>query len=210
LFSLDLYIAFVDVQVEFKQPNITNTQIDGYTFMCRFNYFGIWKYLDSYDYAIRVDDDCLLRNEPVLKQYQIFGCVGISDEAHEKTNETLPPFLKKHHLSIFYDHKFPYTNLYITKLDFWRQRDVQEFLGAVAATSNSYTSRWGDLPILGVALKAFGSWEAEQSIIEGIEYMHLSHHAYITEGKINFLQQESRTKLYLRFFKFYFFKDFNV
>jgi hypothetical protein len=105
----------------------------------------------------------------------IFGTAEISNEGHEYTNNTLPTFLKNVFNSTessFYNHKFPYTNFYISKLDFWRKQNIQNNLQQISDNPQQIISRWGDLPIIGSILN-FENINIE--IIKGVEYAHLSH-----------------------------------
>ena len=156
----------------------------GYSLMCRFNYLHVWKYLKGYGTAIRIDEDCELLQfqNSDIKDILITG--AISEEAYVPTNESLLPYLESIGLDAFYDHKFPYTNVYATRVEFWLRKDVQDFLKGVASQELSLEDRWGDLPVLGVALKAFGGWKSDQGIDPTISYRHLSHNALVRGGEI--------------------------
>ena len=61
-------IKFVDVSKEFLYNNDLQTaSIDfdrfksGYRLMCKFNACGIWKYLDEYNYFMRIDEDVIIK-----------------------------------------------------------------------------------------------------------------------------------------------------
>ena len=105
----------------------------------------------------------------------VFGTAEISNEGHEYTNNTLPTFLRdvfNSTESAFYNHKFPYTNFYVSKLDFWRKQNIQNNLQLISDNPQQIISRWGDLPIIGSILN-FENINIE--IIKGVEYSHLSH-----------------------------------
>lgn len=157
----------------------------GYSLMCRFNYYSVWKYLSSYEVACRVDEDCLLINLPDFSSRSILLCGAIHAETHEITNSTLPIVLTEMGLVHHYDHKFPYTNVYITKPSFWMQPEVQEFLRLFGQHTMGIENRWGDLPILGIALKHFGDWIADENICIEIAYSHLSHRNEVKNGMIS-------------------------
>ena len=65
------------------------------------------------------------------------------------------------------------------------QPEVQEFLRLLGQHEMAIENRWGDLPILGVALKHFGGWIANESICSEITYFHLSHQNKVESGVIS-------------------------
>jgi len=188
-FSNDFSIQFVNVSEDFRIPpgliwSGMNPFGAGYSLMCRFNYFHVWKYLKGYKTAIRIDEDCELLQFQNSGLNDILITGAISEEAYVPTNRSLLPYLESIGLDSFYDHNFPYTNVYATKVEFWLREDVQDFLKKVAFQEVSLEDRWGDLPVLGVALKAFGGWKSDQGIDRSISYRHLSHNAIVRGGQI--------------------------
>jgi hypothetical protein len=65
------------------------------------------------------------------------------------------------------------------------QPEVQEFLQLFGEHTMAIENRWGDLPILGVALKHFGDWIADENICDAITYSHLSHQTEVRNGVIS-------------------------
>ena len=95
--------------------------------MCRFNTFYIWSYVKDFDYILRVDEDCLIEQFDenqfdIMYKDNIDFCVSqYSIETHSYTNSSLPSFLVKNlnaNDDSFYNHKFPYTNVYISRVSF--------------------------------------------------------------------------------------------
>jgi hypothetical protein len=156
----------------------------GYSLMCKFNYFDLWPFVADYEVVCRVDEDCMIRSLPSFQDVSLLSTGGISDETHGDTLRTLKGFLASKGMEDHFDQKFPYTNVYLTKVSFWLRPDVQDFLSSVASHPLALEMRWGDLPVLGVALKAFGFWEAELAVSKDIEYFHLSHRSKVANGKI--------------------------
>jgi hypothetical protein len=182
-------IHFIDVSKEFivqeSQIAPSGSRRDvGYRLMCRFQYFDVWKFLDGFDYAYRVDEDCIVISLPRAGEPSIFLTGALSEETHTETNESLYLHFAKQNLEHFYDHKFPYTNCYLTKVSFWLQPHVQEFLRSTAFHERALVDRWGDLPVLGVTLKVFAEWNAEQSVDIDFVYRHQSHNALVSKGTI--------------------------
>ena len=200
IFSIDFGIKFVHVKDFFTIPRsvrLPNLPVEslGYEMMCVFNYFRIWSYLKEYQIAIRIDDDCFVREIPQLREDQIFSTAAIIEETHEITTNTLPIFLQELGDSQFYDNKFPYTNVYITRLNFWLQSDVQQYLLNFYMHNDSIINRWGDLPIIGITLKKYGVWNPENDYLKNFEYSHLSHSNIISDGKINQIEN-NRYKIF--------------
>jgi hypothetical protein len=191
IFSLDLRLRFVEVDDYFeglspaRTPKLGGASL-GYVMMCRFQYGKVWTYLANYEILIRIDDDCFVSKIPSLLIDQLFACSGIGEETHLETNQTMPIYLKDQNLGDLYDQKFPYTNLYATRGSFWKRTDVQSFLQGVLNKQDSIENRWGDLPVIGVALKAFGAWDYNLNILKDFRYEHFSHRASVETGSISF------------------------
>jgi hypothetical protein len=181
-------IQYVDVSTIFKaDPNQSVEGLSrkelGYSLMCRFHYRDVWNLLQGYDVVYRVDEDCVVESFPILQDDQDFVTGFISDEAHDLTNQTLPKFLETLDLGEYYDHKFPYTNFFVTRTRIWQAPEVQSILYVIGSHPNALTWRWGDLPIIGVILKAFYNWDAMKEDQQRIRYKHLSHNVSVAEGK---------------------------
>lgn len=190
-------IKFVDVSKEFLyNKDLQTASIDfdrfksGYRLMCKFNACGIWKYLDEYNYFMRIDEDVIIKkvdlkllNNPTNLDNS-FYTASLSDESHEPTNDTLPLFLKslfKLDNTNFYNHKFPYTNLYITDVSIFRRNEIISPLKAISDNSDQFIYRWGDLPILGSILNIF---EIEIKKLKKTEYFHISHNVTVGKKKL--------------------------
>jgi len=184
--SPDTY-KFLDVSEDFKFDESILSEIHdlerfniGYRLMCRFNFFHIWKYVKNYDFLIRIDEDVVIKkfNKSLLDNLDnnfTFGTSKLTSESHQYTNMSLPKELKKIFNSTdssFYNHLFPYTNFYISKIDFWINHDIQTLLNEISKNKLQLIHRWGDLPIIGSILN-FKNINVK--ILEGITYKHLSH-----------------------------------
>ena len=179
-------IKFVDVADTFRKPrellHTGSYSPLGYALMCRFNYYGIWRHLVDYDVAMRVDEDCFLIRVPKLRGQKGFVTAATCAETHTTTNNTLPLALELSGDAHHYSHNFPYTNFYITNPKLWSEKPVQEFLETVAKNPMCLEYRWGDIPVLGVALSKFsetlGPFKKDPSLI----YLHLSHLTFVRQG----------------------------
>jgi hypothetical protein len=194
-------VRFVDVSLVFQAPDwvaggLQEDWLLGYRLMCRFHIYYVWQYANEFVYVMRLDDDCILRSvaadpiEWLAATGRDFGAAAFVAETHALTNRTLPHFvadcMKVIHPSAaqaldLYNQGFPYTNLYVTRTAFWLQPHVQWFLYAAISQPESIRFRWGDLPVLGVALNAFSVVD-RVGLIPGLVYQHESHHATIVSG----------------------------
>jgi hypothetical protein len=183
LFSLNPRLFFVDVASEFKVSSdlYPPRNEPGYVYMCRFSYFGVWRYLERYRIAMRIDDDVFLLSLKNSNLVSVFDYAFISNETHEATNRSLVKFLADRGIENLYDHKFPYTNFYVTDPQFWLRREVQDFLLEVYQMQVGLDDRWGDATVLGVALKHFGVWDGT-NLREDVTYLHLSHKSIVNSG----------------------------
>ena len=51
-----------------------------------------------------------------------------------------------------YNHRNPYTNVYATKVDFWKQHDVWSLLSTISLSNSQLINRWGDHTVQGILL----------------------------------------------------------
>lgn len=180
-------ISFRDIGDTFRIPRgmVHTGEIAplGYSLMCRFQYYGVWKHLADYDVAMRVEEDCFLLRTPRLRDTRGYITAVTCAETHTKTNETLPSFLEGLGDAAHYTQDFPYTNFYITNPQSWLSKPVQEFLSKVAHSPMSIENRWGDIPVLGVALDKFKDVLGPYTKNSRITYVHLSHLAMVHRGQ---------------------------
>jgi Glycolipid 2-alpha-mannosyltransferase len=186
-------LRFVDVSRVFRLPmslrerDLVGGGTVGYRLMCRFHSYYIWQYTRQFDYVMRLDEDCTLisaAGDPIALLADAqgdFATAVFTKESHQLTNHTLPVFVQSFIEATQadtqfspYNQDFPYTNLYVTRTAFWRQANVQQFLDAVRRERDSLRLRWGDLPVLGVALNMFAAPEKVYRL-SGIGYRHGSH-----------------------------------
>lgn len=188
-------IIFKDVSKYFKVPELVLEEEEkfnlGYRLMCRFNMLHLWDEVSEYDYILRVDEDIeITKFNPNIFEYMeekniVYMTGRFSKEIHGNTNKTLPYFLiEKTDMNVdkIYNHKFPYTNLYISKVDFWKQDSVYQLLKLIALSNYQLIYRWGDIPVLGGIL----NFKNEKiNLFPHLEYKHISHDLVI---KNNFLR----------------------
>lgn len=190
----DTPIKFINVSHDFVYDrNLESRSVDfnrfssGYRLMCKFNASGIWKYLKEYSYFMRIDEDVIVKkaDTKLLNNTQnlnnSFYTVELSHETHDPTNETLPLYLKSLFdlkNTNFYNHKFPYTNLYITDVSIFQREEIIDSLREIGDNNDQFIYRWGDLPVLGSILNIF---DIEIKKLRKTQYFHESHN--VTVGK---------------------------
>jgi hypothetical protein len=169
--SQDKTIQFVDV---------SSIWTGGYAGMCKFNMYDIWNYTKEYDFILRVDEDCFISKIEIdpfsCIDDKVFLISAPCRESHEATNATLPQFIESITnvpASLFYDHKFPYTNVCISSVQFWREPPVSSILKQIAFSELQHKNRWGDLPVLGSLLNIYAKDRVGN--LKQFEYYHESH-----------------------------------
>lgn len=190
-------VRFVNISRVFRLPRTIKEQdlaerwSVGYRLMCRFNFYYIWQYTRAFEYVMRLDEDCILLSskddpfEALFKSLGDFAAPLFAAEMHRLTNQTLSTFVQDfagaHSVNIAnpYNQIFPYTNCYVTRTAFWRQPEVQQFLKMVKQNPDSIRFRWGDLPVLGVALNMFASPD-KVCRLSAMSYWHGSHNKTVT------------------------------
>ena len=180
-------LKFISIEKDFKLLNsnlwsgASEMPLE-YSLMCQFQYFHVWKYLQKYEIACRIDEDIIMRCFPSISKEFTFITGSIFPETHRLTNDTLPLFLSKIGDEQFYDHQFPLTNFFVTKSSLWNQPQISAYLSNIAHQENSANYRWCDIPIIGVTLHKYLKWSTLQGIDTAIEYYHGSHNALVKGG----------------------------
>jgi hypothetical protein len=207
LFSFNFRIKFINISDQFTAPNhlIWSGKSEyglGYSLMCRFSYLQIWKFLEDFDTAIRIDDDVLIINLGESETQEIYVCSKLYKESHAQTNVSFYQYLKDKNLQEMYDHKFPPNCFYKTKIKFWNETKVNAFLDEIANSPFSLEHRWGDTVVMGVTLKNF--IKANPITIDPkISYIHLSHNLLVSGG-VEVQIPKDRIRRYFSICRYYF------
>jgi len=160
--------------------------------MCHFWSIGFLKYLDDYNYIIRIDEDCFVNNFDI----DIFDNM-IKNEIHfispmfQGQDEALVicgleklwnEFLQENNIQPYKSFEqviCPYTNIMIVNVEYLRNNlTVQNFLKKIDDSNCIYSNRWGDLPIWGLILSTLVH-EKHYCWSTVISYQHNSHNKQI-------------------------------
>ena len=184
-------ITFVNVESIFKKY----INVDGYTIMCKFQMYYIWDYVKNYDYIIRIDEDIIIKNfnlksiDKMHRKNIDFYFSKLIYESHVPTNDTLPLYLMKlfnAKNTKFYNHLFPYTNFYISKVKIWREETINNKLKNLAENNIQIINRWGDLPVIGSFINQF---DIKSKRLYRLIYFHSSHKLLIQNNLFSPLQE---------------------
>lgn len=167
-------IDFVDIS------SAWDLSIGGYQAMCRFNSYDIWNFCKHYESILRIDDDCYItecQHDPFDQLgSQVFLRSIYWREDHGPTNQTLPHYMAQVTGSTpheFYNHRFPYTNVFASNVKFWLQPMINNPLKIISTSPYQAQWRWGDLPILGGLLNIYAPNQVGR--LDGLIYDHISH-----------------------------------
>ena len=154
----------------------------GYRHMCHFWFIDFWKFVDDYQFVIRIDDDCAVKCslDEVFRQITTVSIIsGQWNGDHPSCTKGLNSFFRS---CVPIDHDEepggPYSNFMALNLEKLRANSrFQRFLEAPNLTQNIYRYRWGDLPLWGKVCQYLV--DGDYLIINGIKYFHGSHNQYI-------------------------------
>ncbi len=208
--SPDLPLIFVNISSVFQDFHVVNNPFcppsflshlentpAGYHSMCYFWFVAFRDYVVDYDWMLRIDSDCELKEDARPVVYGLPATVHVAstswialdkvkfDEISDHgegmvvrgmKNLTIT-FARKHNL---FNHvsswKAPYSNLMYLNLNWLRNNTViTAFTAEVVATGCIYGNRWGDLPLWGAAVLL-----ADQPCVRmKIPYYHRSHNSHV-------------------------------
>jgi len=212
-----LALEFIDVSEDFKwetpgaskycsQTQLSESFSTGYKSMCRFWLGGFIRYTSTYDFVVRLDEDCVLvdfdlhrilsdmvRNKIAYVTPLLYG--ADDPEVTMGLNEFVIDFASKYGVVSEYDPNInPYTNLFI--LDYKKIAESSlfvNFVQEVAVCGCIYINRWGDLPLWGVVLQLVVGDE-NFKVRSDIKYIHSSIGDFVNKRGL-------RDSLYEFFFK---------
>lgn len=163
----------------------------GYKYMCKFFALDVYEYLRGYDFYVRCDTDCYIKQ----LNYDVFNWVVRNNveygyglrkmEAHGPTKSTLPLWVQKYvnkcslrpkslmgqSLSVCFNF---YNNFHIGSVHFFLRSDVQHFLKNVNNSGHILSDRWGDSTIQAYAVRLFMD-SNNIKLLPNFSYVHGSH-----------------------------------
>ncbi len=164
--------------------DISGVWVGGYESMCRFHAYWMWQFCSVYDNVMRIDEDCWIEKVDVDPFEQMGDNVYLKtvywDESHSETNATLPDKVKELtgiEPEVFYNRKYPYTNISVSNVSFWKKGKLNSILKEISLCDDQIKNRWGDLPILGALLNIFAVGKV--GTLTGLTYYHHSHNVTI-------------------------------
>lgn len=166
------------INQELMNSSITNKPVDwwrdeGYRNMCRFYSVELIKYLTNYEYYMRLDCDSFIE-EPIVDVVALckngsidYVCHKTQIDCHicnQQLIESTLKFMNANNINVelpiciingnTYINAF-YNNFHITRVGFWQNEQVKQYIDFLDKTGNIYYYRWGDAPIHTLALKMF-------------------------------------------------------
>lgn len=196
-----LNIIFVNITGKAFNPEkkmiklIPNVKIGaglGYRHMCSFWFVDFWKFVDDYDYLLRIDEDCFVNfniDDIFVKlNDKLFIAGRSSNDASSVTiglNDFTLDFIKNNSNNYAFKKNIskhpngPYTNLFGLSLSKIRQNEFFiKYIKQIETSDKIYERRWGDLPLFGeVIYYIFG--EDTLLLDKSIKYFHGSHNKQV-------------------------------
>ena len=176
----------------------------GYRHMCRFFSMQWVRALSRYEFAMRIDDDVLLRGVGDLlgtmrASRAAYGYALWTEEKHTETIETMSPWLWQYARArgalaspcAISATGMYFSNFFLTRVDWWHRDDVQGFLRAVDVTGSIYRHRWGDAPIQTATLNLFA--QRADVVQLAVNYSHYSTGNEVVNGReVSFVATTSK------------------
>jgi len=143
----------------------------GYRHMCRFFTAMVFNHtaLKEYDWFWRFDTDSFLIDKLdydvfdfmqkhnynygyIFKSYktkypEVIDGLWSTTKRYIEENNIKPTFLQKHMINGCWDTSSYFTCFEITKIDFWRSKEVMNYFNYIDKSGGIYKYRWGDAPL---------------------------------------------------------------
>jgi len=183
----------IKINEELCPPNNLSSGFHlGYNHMCQFWSIEFLKYFKDYNFMVRIDEDCIVKNldfsiiDYMQNENIDFISPNFQDQDEPQVIVGLEKlrleYIKKNNIKDYTDFKnikCPYTNFMIVNIHKINQNSkIYEFLKMVDECGCIYSNRWGDLPIWGVILDTIMNKESYKEM-KNIKYFHISHNKEI-------------------------------
>ena len=166
----------------------------GYRHMCSFWFVDFWKYVEEYDYLLRIDEDCFIFSniDYIFSQLSIYFLVsGVYqsdlDFVTVGLNKFTLDFINKNSDNYEFKKKEetppggPYTNLFgISLIELRKNNMLFKYIEEIELSDMIYKRRWGDLPLWGDAI-AYIIGNDKLYFDKNLKYYHLSHDCHVNE-----------------------------
>jgi hypothetical protein len=176
---------FNSIKNDLIDENIIHT---GYSSMCRFWSYGFMKYLDEYDYVIRIDDDCIALSDVNLIFDELeTRYISFPYLSGENFRPNLKEFIKSYFTKTYPDREFeeserirvPYTNYCGFNLNLIKQNEIiMNFFKLIEQRDYIYKYTWQDTQLWGLIIKymlTLDDWSENKKV----KYIHMSHLSYV-------------------------------
>lgn len=164
------------------RTDLSDSFSDGYKTMCRFWIEGIFQYTKGYDYIVRIDEDCIVKQLPLyqmtckmIRNNNYFGTAISLDEEDPNVKVGFDDFVD----SLYAErgrtagprHPIPNTNFMMIDRKIFENQLINKFMSKIVETNCIYINRWGDTILWGGAIAyAFDSYRIEH--MEEVKYIH--------------------------------------
>jgi hypothetical protein len=195
----DIRLQFIDISSGAFLKENENVPVEsghgfgiGYRHMCSFWFVDFWKYVQEYDYLLRIDEDCYvdfnidrvfqdMNTCYFLAADNCYDCVTMTIGLNSFSME----FMEKNKDRVMFKSKDPihphgpYTNVFCISLNVMKENEMfREYVEEVDRSKMIYRRRWGDLPLWGeVIVYIFGT--DCLTLDKSLKYYHESHNLYI-------------------------------
>ena len=165
------------------QTALSDSFSDGYKTMCRFWIEGLFQYVKNYDYIVRIDEDCFMKQLPLhqitqrmAKHDSYFGtAISLSEDdpdvkigfdsfvsnIYKKSGKKAPNM----------QDPIPNTNFMVINTRISKNPLFNEFVTKVIETNCIQINRWGDHILWGAAISyIYGSNRIEH--MDEVKYIH--------------------------------------
>jgi len=187
-------------------PNIVSQEFSlGYKNMCYFWSINFYKYVEEYEYIIRIDEDCYINKiDPNIILTYIDNNIKFSSAEYIEEDTTYVTvgmenlfmnYIKANQI-VQYDSienvRYPYTNVMVINVPYFRKnQNIQNMLNLIKESNCIFSNRWGDLPIWGYILyllvdKQYYICDRNISYYHGSHNYPVNFHHYIVDSFISF------------------------
>jgi hypothetical protein len=192
-------VKFIEFDKNIKSNYCIPTKLsekfsNGYKNMCQFWSVDLFKYVKDYNYIIRIDEDCILKNistniiNEYIKNKIYYSSAYFQSSDSKDVTIGIEQFFRDINNGKKYGNiKFPYTNFFIMNVQYFlKNTKLINALSKINYTHCIFINRWGDLPIWGYLLKYY---VPSENYIEdkNISYLHESHNIIINNKQINII-----------------------